>query len=358
MNIITKHNKIKKYLHFIIIALAFMVIIGILLFAKPKNNENKQVQPAVENTKIETKNYDTEKASAISDVDNAEAKTDLLVQKFEESIKKDYNSRAIVKSNLFDFLGSPKHIIIGKYKIEVENNGDDNTSKLSIFKNNQLVITENNTNDRFYEICNLKLNNLDYYLFNSNSFGAHCCASWRVIIFKNGSILTGESLDLFHSGESFEKAYFFEKNGQLYFLIYDSSLAYFHSSFAGSVLFPVFYKIDSKSANSVMVNDEFTKYYQQLARDIDKEIEIDKASLATNPDMETWSSGSNSYPFELRLYPLVYRLVVNILARDNIEIAKKQFIEDSSIFFKDGIIDGEKAGDVASEIEDSVPHHQ
>lgn len=263
----------------------------------------------------------------------------LVAPKFEESIRKDY--KEVVYSKLGD-KSDNEDILIGEYKLEI-NNSEKNT--FSIFKDNELVSIHGSL-DAITEVGSLKLNNTDYYLLQSYSGGAHCCFAWQTVTNENGALHIGEKVDLLHTGEQLGK-YYFEKDGQLYFLMYDSSLTEFHTSFASSVFFPVFYRIDAKSANFVPVNNEFEKNYRQLAVDMDEKIEINKLNFKTKIDFGLANTDSST---DAIFSSLTYGLIIHILANQDIETAKKEFVDGCNFFFKDGIIEGEKAEDVADEI--------
>lgn len=266
----------------------------------------------------------------------------IAVQKFEESIKKDY--KAVAYAKLGDE-SNKKDISIGRYKIAIDNS-EKNT--FSIFKDNKLVSTYDSL-DPIARIGSLKLNDTDYFLLQSFSGGAHCCFNWQAITHENDVLVLGKRIDLLHTGEQVDK-YYFEKAGQLYFLMYDSSFANFHTSFSDSFFFPVFYKIDAKSANFVPVNNEFEKYYKQLAIDMNEEIEKIKTNFASKIDFNLPFTASTN-----EIFPsLTHELVIHVLANSDIETAKNEFVDDCNFFFKGGMINGEAADSVANEVIEKV----
>ena len=269
---------------------------------------------------------------------------------FDDNIAKNYKAVGYHESSYNYKLSDNEIIPTDKYRLKIKSTGDlfegDISTTFSIFKDGKLVSTNNNDLwGRIDEIGSLKLNNVDYYLLKSYSGGAHCCYALQAITFENDDFHLGKTIDLLESGEQMGKNYF-EKDNQLYFMVYSSDLVEFHTSYAGSMYFPVFYRVDSNSADFVSVNNEFVEYYQQLVADINNDIEVIKTNLVDKID---FSSANVNDSAEEIFSLLARRLVVGILANTNIEIAKKQFVDDCNLFFKDGMIEGQKAEDVANE---------
>jgi hypothetical protein len=321
----------------IYICIAVILLAGLFYFGWRGKN-SRLAEPQKQETTKET--------SEIPKLDLTQA-----LQKFEESIKKDYKVVAYNKS--FDDKNHENNVVatVGRYKVEVDNTGDlfegTNSTTFSIFKDGKLANSyDNNFWGRILEVGNLKLNNTDYYILQSFNGGASCCFTWQALAHENSILHIGEKLDLKGSGEQLSK-YYFEKDGQLYFLMYDSSFADFHTSHAGSVWFPVFYKIDSQSGNFVLSNNEFEKYYRQLSGDMNIEIEKAKLDFPTKID---FSLANDNGPTDAIFSSLTHRLIIRILANQDIEIAKEEFINDSNFFFKDGIIEGKKADGIADEV--------
>ena len=262
-------------------------------------------------------------------------------RKFEDSIKNDYTE--IVYGEGVDYYSDfekVQTISTGEYELKINNPkgdffGDGGKGFLSIYKNGKF--------DRkldykwsIVEVDNFKFNKAEYFLLNRYSGGAGMHKN-QFIINKYSALQVGKEFYAMRS----EVKETFEKDGQVYLLVAYTGLEY--DLLGGRNWFPIFYRIDSQSANFILSNNEFSKYYQQLAIDIDSAIRVAKKDSVSGLEADK----------EGPIYSaLAYRLLIRILAGENIETAKKEFVDDGKHFFKDGKID--KAGTTAEASADHI----
>ncbi|HAB53093.1 MAG TPA: hypothetical protein DCE80_13155 [Ignavibacteriales bacterium] len=337
----------------IIVALFFGFYFGMYLPKKARMAEQQKQQEEQQAGQETSEIPNPDKAEDIRKFNEEIKRIEALhkseaLQKFEEKIKQDY--RAVIYNKSYDYYKENNVAAsVGRYKIEINRTGDawkgTDATTFSIFKDGQMTSTHDSL-DIIKTVGNLKFNDVDYFLLQSYSGGAHCCFNWQAITHENDVLSLGKRMELLHSGELMQNYYYFEKDGQLYFLMYDSSFAEFHTSFSGSVFFPVFYMIDTKSANFVPASSEFKEYYQQLAIDMDEEIEKSKMNVIAKIDFKSGIAAPTDPIFS----SLTHQLIIRLLSDSDVEVAKKEFVDDCNFFFKSGMIEGKKAVDVANEV--------
>lgn len=195
-------------------------------------------------------------------------------------------------------------------------------------KETNKIVQQQEVSYRLLGLSKLNFNNIDYYITEEYTGGAHCCNEQRVIICKNDKFSIGSVVDF---GSNSGLGDFFIKKNQIYFTKSDGRFDYFNLSYAqsGGMEFLAFYKLDTNSNKFVVASKEFPDYYSELAK-----------------QQNDWIIKLKNYPpsffnraEEFWYYPIIKRLTASYLSGENKEIYKKQFIEDMNYFIDDSFVE-------------------
>jgi hypothetical protein len=171
------------------------------------------------------------------------------------------------------------------------------------------------------QLSKIKYNNVDYYLTEEYSGGAHCCFEQRVISCSNGKAKIGDEVNF---GNSAGYSDLFIKNKQIYYRKYDRRFDYFNFSYAesGGMTFPAFYKYDSTGNKFINASKEFPDYYREFGKQQNEWVS----------KLKKYNTNFFDGDEELWFYPLLLRLTSNYLSGENNKVIKDEFTQDFSYF--------------------------